>query len=442
MSSFKKVSINVAASFLIQISNYVFPFITIPYFTRIVGPDKYGTINFIAAFIGYFLLLINFGFDITATRDVILVKESKIKLSQVSSEVFYSKALLFTLSAIVFAILIILLPQLRNELFVCLSSFLLCLSYVLIPSFIFNGFQDNFKLAIYNIVSKVLFTIGILILIQKKQDYIVYPLILSLSHLMIGIITLFQFYYIYKLKIVRVTFSSIVARINRSKSFFYSLVIISVYTSANIIIIGFFENEETVGFFSAAIKIMAILQLCISIPFGDAMFPFFAEKFKINKEEGLRTIKSILPLVMVVSLLLCLTFCVLSPFLIGILFGEQFEKSVAMLRILSFIPVVVIYNQFIGIHIFVNLNMEGLFKRTLLYGALLGLPLNILGAYLGGGIGISITYLITEIFLASIFTFYLKKEGVSLKSLLEHANLAGFINLIHFAKSLTKKFRV
>ena len=54
----------------VQLVNYVFPLITVPYVSRIIGPDSYGIINYATAFIAYFTLLIGYGFDLTGTRKI------------------------------------------------------------------------------------------------------------------------------------------------------------------------------------------------------------------------------------------------------------------------------------------------------------------------------------------------------------------------------------
>ena len=61
---------NVFSLGVVQIANYVFPFITVPIVSRIIGPDRLGVLNFSSAFMAYFTLLINFGFDLSATRAI------------------------------------------------------------------------------------------------------------------------------------------------------------------------------------------------------------------------------------------------------------------------------------------------------------------------------------------------------------------------------------
>lgn len=433
-SSVKKLAHNVSSLLVVQVSNYILPLISLPYFTRIVGPEKFGTINFIGAFVAYFILITNFGFDTTATRDVVMTKDNPRLLNQLCSEVFYSKSLLLVVSIFFYAALLLFIPQLRSELFVSVASFLICFAYVITPNWLFQGFQDNHILALYNLASKVLFTIAILTLVKTKEDYILYPLLLSLSQILIGLIAFFRIRYNYSVRLIKVTFQNVITRLKSGKEIFISLFVINLYTTTNIIIIGFFDTEESVGLLSAALKIMALLQACISVPFSQALFPFISQKFKISKEEGLRIVQLIFPVILAIGFVCCIGCNLFSPLIIRWIFGTEFSGAVNMLRILSFIPLVVVYSQFLGIQIMINLNMDRVFRKVILYGAVGGLILNLVGGYVGGAKGISITYLTAELIIAGLFTYFLKKENISFSLLFSKMNKDYLTLLLNYTK--------
>ena len=427
----RKLSNNVASLLVIQVSNYALPLISVPYFTRIVGPEKFGVINFIGAFVAYCMLVTEFGFDTTATRDVVHAKENPRQLNQLCSEVFYSKAILFVLSLSVYSLFIACLPQLREELFVSLSYVFICFAIVLTPSWLFQGFQDNHVLAYYNITSKVLFTVAVLVFINVEQDYILYPLLLSMSQILIGGVAFYRIRSKYHVRLVSVSFHQILNRIKSSKHIFISMLVISLYSTTNVIIIGFFKGEGAVGQLSAALKIMALVQACLSVPFTQALFPFIGQRFKDSREEGFKVVQVALPIVLIIGLVCCLACCILAPLLVDILFGAEFRDAVHMLRILAFIPLVVVFSQFLGIQIMINLNMDRTFKKVILYGAIGGLIMNTLGGYFGGAIGISGTYLFTELTIAFFFIHFLRKENIALSTLFAKLNMKSLRLLIN-----------
>ncbi|NEM97748.1 oligosaccharide flippase family protein [Pontibacter burrus] len=435
-SSVRKLTGNLVSLLLIQVANYALPLLSIPYFTRIVGPERFGVINFVGAFVTYCVILINYGFDTTATRDVILVKDDQKALHRLCSEVFYSKSILFCVTLLIFGALVCFIPQLNSELTLSLYSFLICLAYVITPVWLFQGFQDNYILAFYSLGAKVVFTIAVLTLITTEKDYILYALLLSGSQILIGIIALIRTHYTYQIKLVKTTFHNLLIRLRSSQKVFVSLFIINLYTTANIIIIGFFENDKSVGLLAAALKIMALLQACISVPFSQALFPFIGQRFKYSKQEGLKWVQYTFPVVLLVGAVCCVLCSLLAPLLINLLFGKEFTGSVAMLRILSFIPLVVIYSQFLGLQVMINLQLDNLFQKVILYGALCGLFMNILGGYVWGAIGISITYLLTEILIALLFTYFLNKEKITLTMLFAKANKHSFFEVVQKSKQV------
>ena len=75
----------------VQIANYILPLATVPYLVRILGPEKFGLINFAQAFVSYFLVITNFGINISGAREIAIVREDKQKLSEVFSALIFGK---------------------------------------------------------------------------------------------------------------------------------------------------------------------------------------------------------------------------------------------------------------------------------------------------------------------------------------------------------------
>ena len=70
--------------------NLLFPIITFPYISRILGPIGIGKITFSTSIINYFLLFTNLGIPLYGIREIARVREDKIKLSKSFSETVFN----------------------------------------------------------------------------------------------------------------------------------------------------------------------------------------------------------------------------------------------------------------------------------------------------------------------------------------------------------------
>jgi PST family polysaccharide transporter len=123
---------------ILQFANYVLPLITIPYVVRVIGPDKFGLISFAQAFATYFLLIVNYGFDLSATREISSNRDDKNTLVRIYSNVLFTKAFLFTLCTLIFTSLIFLIPKFRENILVFIVYIFICGWLCLVSDMVFS----------------------------------------------------------------------------------------------------------------------------------------------------------------------------------------------------------------------------------------------------------------------------------------------------------------
>ena len=399
---------------IIQIANYAFPMITIPIVSRIIGPDKLGVINFSAAFIAYFTLLIGFGFNLTATRRVASDPNNINNRNTVFSEVFTSQCLLLLTSTILFVILLFAIPQLENEKRVAIYTFFICLSTLMTQDWLFQAMQDLSKIAVLNLVSKILYTLVILMVIQKKSDYIWQPLVLSLSQVLISLICFFWAINRYQLKLYKVEIRECLKLMMNERVVFFSLCIINIYTITNVVILGIFQDSIQVGYFSSAQKLIQIALSIISIPLTQALFPYIGNAFGKSYEKGIEIAQKLVPLVFIITFFVGIVIFIGAPTLVMFFYGRQFLPAIVVCRILAFIPMIISLATICGIHVMLNLKMDKVFLRATAIGAVFSIVLNILLVKRLGYIGSAFTWILTEALTLVLLFVLLKKKGISL----------------------------
>ena len=93
----KSIRINLLLNNLRNIISYIFPFITFPYITRILGPEKLGTVEYASSIVSYFALFAYLGVPTYGTRLISATRDDNKRLSMAVAEL----SLLLLISTII-----------------------------------------------------------------------------------------------------------------------------------------------------------------------------------------------------------------------------------------------------------------------------------------------------------------------------------------------------
>ena len=176
---------------ILQFANYLIPLLIIPYIVRILGAEIFGKITYAQNIISYFTLLVNFGFDYSATREIAINKGKPSDITQIFWSVMKQKTLLLIISFVGLIILYFTYYKVNNDFTLYLCIFLLNVGVVLFPNWFFQGIEEMGKMAIFNVLIKGLGLILTFILVKSTTDYLIYPFVTSIVYICFGIVALF-----------------------------------------------------------------------------------------------------------------------------------------------------------------------------------------------------------------------------------------------------------
>lgn len=394
----------------LQFINYFFPFITFPYLVRVVGIEKFGLVNFASAFVGYFILITDYGFNISAVRNISIQRNEKERLQRTISSIFIIKLILFFLSLLLFLSLVLMIKIFYNEIDLYLITFLIVLGNLLTPNWFFQGVEKTKYITIITLITKSIWTLSIFLLIKNKDDYILWAILNSIQVFLTGIILFIIMLTKYDIKFILPQIEEIKYQLKDGGLIFLSTCSISVYTISNTFILGLFTSNTNVGYFVGADKIRQAFQNLI-YPFTQSMYAHVSKLFSESIEKGKKFILNSAKTIGILSFLISLLCFIFAEELVLILLGKEYLQSIIILRIISFLPFIIYLSNLFGIQTMLNFSYNKQFTIIISIAAIISLTLSLLLVPKYFEIGTAITSLITEIFVTGAIIFFLLSKG-------------------------------
>lgn len=408
---------NIVSLGSVQIINYIFPLITVPYISRIIGPEGYGVINYSTSFITYFAILIAYGFDLSATRRIAHETHSSEKVSQIVSEVFTCRLILMGFSTVFFLLALCFFSPIQNYKLVVSVLFIGVISNVLSAQYIFQGFQEMSVFAKANFVKGILNTILVFLCIKNMNDYIWIPVLTTTFLIGINFSLYYYAFRKFKLKFRLASFNKAFKVIFDDRMIFFSTIVISLYTTTNVVVLGFFANTKDLGYFTTSQNFLNIVTSVVSIPLSTALYPFIGKAYAESDESGLSIVKKVFPFVFYITFTASLCVLIFTPILINIFYGNKYENSILPLKIMSFLPFIIGMSNVFGIQIMLNMRLDKLFFKITLIASVVGVSLNYFMSKYFGYIGTAWNIVIVESFVTILMYIVLVKKNINIVSI-------------------------
>ena len=338
---------NYSALMLLQIANFVIPLLTLPYLLNVIGPKGYGTVVFALAFISYFVLVIEFGFDYSGTREIALAN-NKDDMNKIFSSVMALKTILFLACLIIALILIILVPFFHQDITVYLIILVQLIFGLLNSNWVFQGLQVMKYITIINVSSRILMTIFIFLFIKNENDYYLYAIIYVLSSLLIGISSQMLIHIKLGIKFVKISLLDVKRQFDKGKHIFATTILANIMSNTGIFVLGILGTKEAVGYFSVAERLIKAVQMVFS-PITKAIYPQVSQRFGVSFSNGLKFVTRSLLIILVPLIFVFLGVGICAEFIYQILFSEEHLRHSTLLSVLSFWGFLTIINNLLGI---------------------------------------------------------------------------------------------
>ena len=167
---------NTIMMYILSIAKLIIPLVSLPYLTRVLTIDCYGSISFVKSLIGYMQILIDFGFLLSATKDIINFMKKEESPKKVIGDTIYAQLLLCLLAVVIMVVCCFSFDILSGyELYALLSLIPVILSIFLFE-YVFKAYEQMGKIAIKYIVMKTIALILTLIFVKSDADIYLIPI--------------------------------------------------------------------------------------------------------------------------------------------------------------------------------------------------------------------------------------------------------------------------
>jgi len=329
MTKEKKLLSNFFHLFSLQGLTYILPLITAPYLFRVLGVEKFGLVAFSLAIMAFLRIIVDYGFQLTATREIALNRDNTKTLNNIFSQTMITKFILLFFTLFILTLLILFVDIFSENWILFYASFLFVVGHAIFPMWFFQGIEEMKYISFLNIVSKSLFMVSVFLFISSPKDYLLYPLFNGIWIIFVGIYAIYIIFTKYNIKFIWQPISKIKATLQNSWNVFLGEVAPSLYTNGVMFLLGFFVSMESVGYLSLANRLVSATTGILYIA-RNVTFPYLNKDFK--------NFKKITFLMILLGLFFTFSLLLLSKFIIPLLFGENSTNIIELVYLLAVSP--------------------------------------------------------------------------------------------------------
>lgn len=332
----KSIKKNTVFNAIKTFSSIIFPLITFPYIFRVLQTENIGKINFGLSIVSYFTLIASLGIATYAIRECSAVREDKERFSSIASQIFSINVYTTIISYLALAFTLVFFKKIETYRELIIIQSLSIAATTLGADWVNSAMEDFKYITIRTLVFQVLSLALMFIFIHQPQDYMKYAVISLVSSAGASISNIW-----YRKKFCRISLilnvKTGIAWKEHMLPILYLFVMIlaqTIFNSVDNTMLGLMHGDYEVGIYSAAHKILNIINQVIgSIVWVimPRMSFYFAER---NYNEVNRLLRKVLGFNFILGLPCAIGCCMIAEDLILVVAGESFIEAAPVLQIL------------------------------------------------------------------------------------------------------------
>jgi polysaccharide transporter, PST family len=394
---------------MVQAGTNFVPLVTIPYLARVLGVAGWGLVAFAQSFGVYLSLFGEYGFALSATREVARHRDDREKLTEIVAGVLGAKTLL-GLGALALALGVHWwIPIFQEHPLLLWGGMFWALARASSMIWYFQGRERMRLVAWLDIVTQTLAAIAIFVLVRAPADGWRVLALQGTGYLLSFAIGLAL---VYREVPVRLpTWRSVWEALRMGWSMFVFRGSVSLYTAGNAFILGLFVSPLWVGYYAGAEKISKAF-LGLLNPFSQALYPRLSHLVYHARDRAVRLARVAVAVMGIGGAALGATVFFLAPLLVRVILGPGYDHAVPVLQILALLPPLIALSNVFGIQWMLPLGMDRPFNTIILLAGAINLALAVILAPSYAAIGMACSVVTAESFVTGGIYLLLRWRGL------------------------------
>lgn len=359
----KSIKINGILSAVKQVSTVLFPIVTIPYISRVLGNENYGKVNFGNSIVSYFILLAGLGVTAYAIREGSRIRDDKEKFQKFANEVFTINVFTTLVSYIILGLLLVFWRGIENYRLIIILQSVPIIFITLGIDWANNIYEDFFYTTVRYLVIQILSIVGMFVFVKDENDFLIYVAITSFANIGGNIVNIFYISKNYvKVKICRV--NNVLRHLVPMVYLFGNMLASTIYANSDITILTLLKGDAVTGIYSVAVKVSTIIKQFINAVISVAL-PRLSSYLGTGDLESYNSLlNKLLHTVITLILPSSVGLFILSKDIINIIAGPEYISGYIALRILVVALSLGVLSFFFVYSVMIP---NGLEKYTLIY---------------------------------------------------------------------------
>jgi PST family polysaccharide transporter len=318
--------------YLLTAAKTIFPLLTLPYLARVLSVDCYGTVSYVKAVVGYAQIIVDFGFILSAVKEIVEVQNNKDEISKVVGSTVISRLMLALVAFVVILAVSNGIVILRNNwLYVCIALLTPVMSSFLLD-FLFRGIEKMHIVTIIFVIMKTI-SVGLTFIFVKNDSHILLIPIFDVISSLIAVLLNWMYAKKFGYRVIFTSLKCCFEKIKNSFGYFANSIASTAFGALNTVILGVFMTDmEQIAYWSVCMQIVGAVQNMYT-PIANGIYPYMI------KSKDLKLIKNILviftPIIMA-GTAICYA---ISPIVLTIVAGEKYVGATPILRML--LPIII-----------------------------------------------------------------------------------------------------